>query len=197
MRLQAPNPFATRYTAPGAIEFLFEDGRTAAELAERLRVSGWRGQIIGPHGSGKSTLLVALRPLLESAGRKVIEVSLHDGQRNLPAAFWRHCVSADTLFVIDGYEQLGLLARLRLKLRRRRHGCGLLVTTHASVGLPELYRTPATPELARRVVEQLTTLQGGRIAEQDVASRFAAQQGNVREMLFDLYDLYEQRRHGG
>ena len=34
------------------------------------------------------------------------------------------------------------------------------------------------------------------VAPEEIAERFAARRGNVREILFDLYDVYERRQSG-
>jgi len=99
------NPFSTRFIRPGAIRFLFPDGESAALLVQRLRENRWGGQIIGPHGSGKSTLLATLKPELETAGRQVLWITLHQGERRLPALD-RRSLGPTTQLVIDGYEQL-------------------------------------------------------------------------------------------
>ncbi len=189
------NPFSTRYVRPGAIAFRFGEGESVQSLVARLQASGWRGQIIGPHGSGKSTLLAALRRELEAAGRSVVAFALHDGQRRLPADKRQlDSLGATELLVIDGYEQLGRLARLSLKRLCRKRQCGLLVTAHADVGLPTLYSTRVDPELAQQVVSGLVPPEDRTIAASDVEQALAAHPGNLREALFQLYDLYEQRR---
>ena len=78
------NPFATRFTRPGALGYLFPPGESAESLVDHLRQNGWRGEIIGPHGSGKSTLLAALLPRLAEAGRVVAHYALHQGEHALP-----------------------------------------------------------------------------------------------------------------
>jgi hypothetical protein len=189
------NPFSTRRTRPGATPFLFASGQDAETLVQRLRQSGWRGEIVGPHGSGKSALLAALIPTLELAGRHVVLVQLHDGQRRLPADFL-HAVAETpaTLPIVDGYEQLSRWRRWRLGRLCRRRGWGLLVTAHASVGLPQLCRTAATPELAAQVVGQLLAQRDWPFAAAELDECFARRNGNLREVLFDLYDLCERRR---
>ena len=99
----ASNPFATRFTRPGAIEFLFQAEESLESVVGKLRNHGWWGQIIGPHGSGKSTLLAALEPKLAEAGREVERRSLAGGQRqhDLPAR-----LTSNTFLIIDGFEQL-------------------------------------------------------------------------------------------
>ena len=186
------NPFATRRIRPGAMPFLFRGGCSADQLVERLRGNGWWGQIVGPHGSGKSTLLATLCPAIERAGRHVSLIELHDGQRRLPADY-RRAVDAETpsVLIVDGYEQLGRLSRWKVGHHCRRRGIGLLVTAHTSVGLPDLFETEVTVETARKVVEQLLGGAASRVTAEHIADRLTRHKGNLRETLFDLYDLHE------
>jgi ABC-type uncharacterized transport system YnjBCD ATPase subunit len=180
---------------PGAVPFLFAPGQSAALLVDRLRGFGWRGQIVGPHGSGKSTLLAALTAEIRQAGRTVTLVELHDGQRRLPRELQRpDAIVARGVLIVDGYEQLGRIARWVLKRRCRRRDCGLLVTAHGPVGLPELFCTTVSLESAQRVVGHLQRGKPPHVAERDVAEPFARHDQNLREILFELYDLYEFRR---
>ena len=176
------NPFCTRHVRPGAIPFRFPDGLDEKGLADRLEANGWRGQIVGPHGSGKSTLLEALLPELRRR-RAVVRVELHYRERRLPAEAW--ATGEGTLLVIDGYEQLGWWTRRRV----RRHCRSLLVTTHRGQGLLDLYRTGVTAELAGAIVRGLHADE-----VPDLASRLAYHRGNLREVLFELYDRYEAMR---
>jgi len=189
------NPFATRWVRPGAIEYLFPPGDDTEGLVETLRRNAWWGEIVGPHGSGKSTLLESLAEPLQQAGRRLVRFTLHDGQRQLPAETNpdRHW-GATTQVVVDGYEQLSRHSRRRLQSACRRRESGLLTTAHAPTGLPRLYETVVTLEQARRIVAGLLAPAPGAILDEDVADCFARCDGNLREMLFALYDLYEQRR---
>ena len=99
-----------------------------------------------------------------------------------------------TILVIDGYEQLSYWSRWIVKRFCRRQGMGLMVTAHASVGLPELYRTEVTSEAAERVIDQLLGGRSAPFSSQEVSERLAQHGGDLRETLFDLYDIYEQRR---
>jgi len=188
------NPFATSRTRPGAVPFVFSGGVGAEQLVERLQGNGWWGQIIGPHGSGKSALLATLRPAIERAGRHVSVIELHDGQRRLPAdASPALDVETPGVLIIDGYEQLGWLGRWSIGRQCRRRGIGLLVTAHTSVGLPELFETKVTTCLARKVVEQILGGVASRVTDEEIAERLARHDGDLRETLFDLYDLHERR----
>lgn len=176
----AHNPFSTRHVRPGAIPFRFPQGLDAIALADRLEANGWRGQIVGPHGSGKSTLLEALLPELRRR-RSVVRVELHSHEQRLPAAVWQ---GDGKLLVIDGYEQLGWWTRQRVQ----KHCRSLLVTMHRGSGLPDLYRTGVTVELAGEIVRGLHADE-----VPDLARRLAYHRGNLREVLFELYDRHEAR----
>jgi hypothetical protein len=195
------NPFSTRNIRPGAQGFIFPSGESAASLVERLRASNWLGQIIGPHGSGKSTLLAALVAALEAAGRTVVRCDIR-GQETGDRR--QGTVSADSLrrvelgpttqLVIDGHEQLSWWTRKRTENRCRRHGAGLLVTVHQDLGLPNLFVTQPTLDLAQQVVRRLLGPEDQTVAASDVSHAWDEVHGNLRETLFKLYDVYQGRR---
>jgi hypothetical protein len=194
------NPFATRCVRPGALPYCFPDGGNAEQLIEKLKVNEWRGAIIGPHGTGKSTLLAELRPCIERADWRVEMIALHDGQRRLPAGFWAAIGREMQCFVIvDGFEQLGWWSRWRLLQACRRNKSGLLITAHRSeaiAGLPVIYQTSGDLQTVQHLVDDLLPPHGGEIQPNDVSTAFRAHAGNVRETMFALYELFEQRRRG-
>jgi hypothetical protein len=195
MNLAEANPFSTRWTRPGALPYLFPSGVEAQHLIERLRASDWKGQITGPHGSGKSTLLATLLPLLERAGRRVELITLHDGQRRLPQVLAATAdFDASRIILVDGYEQLSNWSRLRLRRLCARRDWGLVITAHADVGFPELFRTEVAQDLAKRIVQRLQPAKSALVAPEDVSTALVQNAGNMRETLFTLYDLYELRR---
>jgi hypothetical protein len=188
-----PNPFATRFVRPGSLPyFLGDDSDTIEALLARLSAHGWWGEILGPHGSGKTTLLVQLLQAARDAGQGITLFSLHDGQRRLPRD-WQSQIGSASCVAIDGYEQLGFWARWRLKRFCRGQGIGLVVTAHAPTGLPTLYRTSPSLATARKVVERL--LPGGAEppSDDELSHLLDVFHGNLREVLFALYDRYEPR----
>jgi hypothetical protein len=195
------NPFCTRLIRPGALPYLFPGGLTAQKLVERLAAGGGWGQIVGPHGSGKTSLLESLVPQLQAAGRPAVRFALRDGQRSLPKG-WQSDVrqhlqgATSPVVLVDGYEQLGLAARLWLRLYCRWHKLGLIVTSHQSVGLPELMRCEPSLELAQAIVERLQAAYPQYVTPADVQRCFAQHEGNLREMLFALYDVYDRAARG-
>lgn len=189
------NPFSTAHVRPGAVPYCFPPGSNVQMLLGRLEQNGWCGEIVGPHGSGKSALLATLIPALERAGKRTCLIELHDGQRRLPVDLrGAPELQGDAVVIVDGYEQLGALARFRLRRFRRRRRLGLVVTAHAPVGFPGLFRTATDIELARRIVAALLDEHPSVIPPEDVAAAFSHHDGDMRETLFELYDLYEQRR---
>jgi hypothetical protein len=189
------NPFSTRRIRPGAIDFHFPHGETCRSLVERLRQNNWWGEIIGDHGSGKSSLLASLVPAIQRDAHRTVSIELHDGRSRLPLKLRQlGRLAAPTVVVVDGYEQLGYWNRLRLKRFCRRRGLGLVVTAHATVGFPELFRTVSDTRLAWLLVDRLMHSYQRLLCEQDVLDAYSRQEGNIRETLFDLYDVYESRR---
>jgi hypothetical protein len=192
------NPFSTRYVRPGALPYLFHDGETTRSIVARLRNQGWWGEIIGSHGSGKSTLVAALLAELRKAGRTPLLHTFHDGVVRFPGLTSRVLgLQPAAVLIIDGYEQLSPWQKFRVRRSCRQAGCGLVVTAHAPTGLPELYRTSVTPELAERVFAELTDGRPGLASLSDLRNYLVARHGNLRDALFDLYDLHERRRRDG
>lgn len=190
------NPFATRFTRPGAIAFLFPPAESAQGLVDRLREQGWQGEIVGPHGAGKSTLLATLIDPLTAAGRNVVHATLHQGETALPQSLddWKHWTPA-TQVIVDGYEQLTWWSRSKLARRVRDRQAGLLVTSHAPTGLPLLIRVEPRLDAAQEVVRRLLPDESV-VKSSDIEQHFRACEGNIREMLFQLYDVYQARSMG-
>jgi nicotinamide riboside kinase len=192
----APNPFAVSAIRPGAIPFIFREGTEAVDLIDALEDEhGWRGQIIGPHGSGKSTLLAALKPELEADGRRVLLYTLRDGQHSIPDGL--RTAPADrqpTILVIDGYEQLRPFSRWCLRLVCRLRGWALLVTAHRDMGLPTLWETRVTAELAENILRHLLSDKAREISRAQIEGALARHQDNLRAVLFELYDEFERNR---
>jgi hypothetical protein len=186
------NPFATCWTRPGALTFRFDDGQSAAHLVTRLAKQGWRGAIVGPHGSGKSTLLETLKPAIVAAGYGVRSITLRNRQRRLPA----DCLPAvrPAILIVDGYEQLGWLARRRLQCDCRRANVGLVITSHFATSLPTLIRLAPSRRLVQQLVADLTLHVSATVKAADVVASHACHGSNVREIFFDLYDRHEGLR---
>ncbi|MCE5303481.1 MAG: hypothetical protein LLF97_10285 [Planctomycetaceae bacterium] len=188
------NPFSTRHIRPGAMPFLFPSGQTLEGLLDRLRQNDWRGEIVGRHGSGKSSLLASLLPSIEFTGRTVAFVELHDGQRRLPLDLRADArLHPPAILAIDGFEQLSRWQRWSIRRFCRRRSLGLVVTSHASVGLPPLYQTQVGPQLAERVVAELLGRRPWPVSREQLGRLLARHDGDLRETLFALYDFCEEK----
>ena len=200
MRTAAPpglprvNPFATRYTRPGALPPLHTDGMPLDldALLTRLESLGGSGAIEGLHGRGKTTTLLALIERASSRGMAVESLRVRS-MRDLPVV----CRSmarqspGSTLFV-DGWESLGRLPCLLVRGLARLWGCRLVVTSHGPAGLPRLLECRTSPGLLRTLLARLPA-SGDVIGAADVDGAFSGHAGNLREALYDLYDRFERR----
>jgi hypothetical protein len=194
-RLAERNPFATRSVRPGVLEYRFANSETGNDLVDSLRRHGWCGEIVGPHGSGKSTLIETLIPLLRDAGRDVRQFTLQAGESRLPISGTDLKSWGDkTQVIVDGYEQLGGWTRTLIHRICKGQGCGLLVTSHTSNGWPLLLRTAPSLEMTQAIVRDIQPCNPLRIYDRDVELSFRRHAGNIREVFFELHDLYEQRR---
>jgi hypothetical protein len=189
------NPFSTHRVRPGQLAFQFSGDVNARQLVDRLRSHGWWGQIIGPHGAGKSTLLHCLVPELIAAGRTISWWTLQSGRRRWPAGMSEVACSWDTttLVVVDGYEQLSSVARWRLRWRCRATRAGLLITSHRAARLPLLVTLSCPLPTVQDLVARLLSGHAVSISPDEVSDCYHTHQGNVREVFFALYDLYEAR----
>ncbi|GAB4135745.1 hypothetical protein [Thermopirellula anaerolimosa] len=190
------NPFSARFVRPGAIPYIFPEGHSPESIFALFRDHRRQGAVVGPHGVGKSALLAALRGYLAEKNEPFLHLELHNGQRSLSPddrtrleSLWEGTV------LMDGYEQLHSWSRYQVRRLCRRRKLGLLVTAHSAVELPAIFTPEPSSDLAWRIVEYLLQQGEPLIAREDVEACFSRHGGNLREMLFELYDLYEIRLH--
>ncbi len=190
------NPFATRYTRPGAILPLDGEGQPVdiARLAEdTLRMRGL--SIEGPHGTGKSTLLAAVAAAFELRGHLGANVRLRQFRDAVTAIVAVGRAAPGSVVCLDGWNVLGPLAWLVRTLAWLR-GVILVVTSHWTTGLPLVVPTSVTLPLLAAIVERLPD-HGGSINAADLADALRHHPTNLREALLELYDSFETRIRGG
>ena len=136
-------------------------------------------------------------------------ISLHDGQHWLPQN-WQDEIAAESknpvvptstmsdqsnrLIIIDGYEQLAWLQRVRLRTYCRRRGARLARNPTSPSGSRLSFGSRPTAQLVERLVADLCAQVSTAITPADIAASHACHGSNVREIFFDLYDCHEQRR---
>lgn len=189
------NPFSARFVRPGVIPYIFPPGCSLESVYEVFLKNQRLGAVIGPHGAGKSAFITALTDWMETNSQPCLQLELHDGQRTLDQTTWQQLETLhDTVVTVDGYEQLSAWSRYQLRRVCRKKHLGLIVTAHSDIELPLLYAPEPNEDLAWQIVQYLLARGDALITREDVQVSFSRHQGNLREMLFDLYDLYEVRR---
>lgn len=187
--LAKDNPFATERVLRERYRL---DDAGWAELMKQWETLGRRGALVGPHGSGKTTLLEDLAVRLERDGWRPVWVRLSAEFSRLPercdAGFFAGLSGKDVVLV-DGAEQLGLVAWWIFRYRVRRAG-GLVVTTHRAGRLATLRRCGTTAALLRELVAAL----GEAVSVGESERLHARHRGNVREALRELYDKRTEAR---
>lgn len=183
------NPFTVQKVR--RIRYRLSD-QTWEGLLERLAALRYRAAIVGPHGRGKTTLLEDLAPRLEAQGFRVRSVMLHTGDRRLAReqreTLVRHLSPRD-LLCVDGAEQLGRISWLALLARSQSAG-GLLITSHRPGLLPTLLDCETSLELLEGIVRELIGAEVDRLQMEEL---FARHDGNLREALRAMYDMWAAR----
>lgn len=165
-------------------------GVSPPELLQRFESLGCRAALVGPKGSGKTTLLEALEAELESGGWSVRRWRLRIERPAPSPEEWRLVETAGErdLVTVDGAEQLSWW-RWRRLLRSSRRAGALLVTCHRPCRLPTLHAHTTSPELLRNLVAELLE-SGGDDLPVELDELFRRHDGNIRECLRSLYDLW-------
>ncbi len=195
-----------------------DGGSLESIVADLLERSGGWGAVVGPHGTGKSTMLASLRPLLDEQ-RKIFAYRLSTSDRSLAELKQdRSKWDADSLIIVDGYEQLSSWSAWRLRTwvrglkekqedphprplsRKNGRGgtrrAGLLVTAHRSMfGIPTLWTTGIDEAQSIRLrndfLRNHPTLLKHPGLEAAWRSAREKHPTDMRETLFAMYDWVE------
>ncbi len=189
------NPFATRFTRPGALPFLFNNGNRLESIVDAFHDCGFVCQIVGQHGSGKTTLTYALEPILRDNFHPIRRFTVR-GPRQFESSETLTPTRSPTripLLVIDGFEKLPWLHRRLLVKHVRDQRTGLLITTHQPIGgIPVLLQMLPTLETLQRLTCELAP--DLVIQKNLLAAIFDNNHGNIRESLMTLYNWFETQK---
>lgn len=187
------NPFSTCWIRPTSCRYRCRSGESLEKWTRRLEMAGG-GQLVGPHGAGKSTLLASLVDYLRDRGEQVRLVQLVSGVHRLPNDVRRDRIPHGSWLAIDGCEQLSAWSRWRLRRAWRAGKYRLLITHHH--GCAGMYSIQVAPDLAmaQDVVRNLQGRGPAYVFPEDVERLFAIHGMNLRELLFDCYDIHQRRQ---
>ena len=189
------NPFSASRVRPGTIDYRFgdEEGDDAAldRLLERWCACGRQGALVGPHGAGKSTLLHSLRRRLAERGERTLLLRPALRRRNSPYVRRILVAPRPRILLVDGWEMLPRRLRRTLLRPPTVGGFGVIATTHRPCRAPVLARVEPTVDAALRVAQALAPNCRGLPERAEIEQLFARRGGNLRELLFDLYDHWE------
>ncbi|MDO4586216.1 MAG: ATP-binding protein [Planctomycetia bacterium] len=93
---------------------------------------------------------------------------------------------------LDGFEQLSYFSRYLFRSFCRKHRLGFLLSTHSSaVAVPVLFRTHSSFETVRKIIDFLLDDSDFFLFESEIRALMKQSGNNIRQVLFDLYDEYE------
>ncbi len=182
------NPFASRNIESLPYQFT---ALSLSAVMERLAAQRYRGAIVGPCGSGKTTLLETIGRQLAQTGFHCRHLYFKKGDKPVfktPSKPFSGQDAHKTAFLIDGAEQLSRLAWYRLYFNIKTAGA-VVVTTHGKPFLPPLIHTQTSPALLYDLVLKLTG-KTERIAEPEIFDLYRRHQGDIRQALRELYDVW-------
>jgi predicted ATPase len=189
------NPFSTRNWQAGTINYIFESGLDCHAIWERLTKAGGIGQIVGKHGTGKSTLIESLSKFLTQYGLNVQKNTLNSSQKKLQKDFLLSLqkINTNTIYILDGYEQLSLLSRIRLRRKNWHNSAGFIFTTHKPASfIPIIYKTTTQPKIFQNLVQNMIKNTNFKINNEQITQILQNENGNFRNGFFKLYDLFEE-----
>lgn len=185
------NPFSTRFIRPGEIPFIFPAGQSLEAIIAAFQQPTAQGAIVGPHGSGKSTLLETLSQHWAKQGlaEQRVRLTALRKRESIPLGE----LDADSLLVIDGFEQLTYWKQRWIRWRCQQRGARLLVTTHRDCGLPVVLQTQPDWALALELSSMLLACDVTPY-EADLQAVWNEDPGDIRAYFFRLYHWCES--HG-
>jgi len=219
MVLKPRNPFSTAAISSGRIQFKHPGAGGWFSILEELAANRWLGEVVGPHGTGKTTFLLQLSSILNALEVDVDFVryrvdrngkihnnqfpsneEMDEGSSILPPPTFETAASAAGLKrpercrIIDGFEQMPWIQQKAVIWKSRWAREGLIVSAHCTRGLPRLLQTESSLQLLKDIAKELLVTDAGDLIDLgDISTAWTKSQGNTREALFLLYDVWEKR----
>ena len=158
-------------------------------LIDRFQNSHCIGAILGPHGTGKSTLLEDIQLKLNNLGYVTRHRRIHEGiSRQEKRALFADILNGDdSVFFLDGGENLGLVSWFWLVYQVRMKGSRLLATTHKISLLPTLHKTEINKSLMLELTRLLADEHWDTCLEKLALDTYQRYRGNMREVFRACY----------
>ena len=187
------NPFSTCWTSNlSYVEFC----HSVDEVLSRWKNLGHWGAVVGSHGTGKSTLLRALNDRLHALGAEPEWITLRP---NLEGSF-SVSDARNRILLLEGLERLSFFKQLTLIGQLKRQQCRVLATLHSdSITWPwrlqTVLNTEVSTKLAKHLFNELVSNGSEKLVTwSDALKCWQHGNGDLRELWFDLYELYESRQ---
>ena len=180
------NPFSTRFIRPDCLAYHTVPEWEPGVVWAKLRDANFVGQIVGPHGAGKTALLHQLTDRFSSAGIRWQWHTVRAGDRFSPSR-----LSMSELTCLEGAELLSRWNLWRI-LRRARRGYRIILTTHRVLrSIAVIANLEPRLETAQSIAKNLLAGRDCLIDADEVERCYKKHRGNLREMLLELYDVYD------
>ena len=163
-------------------------------LLKEFAAMGYRASIEGPEGSGKTTLMEDMEPGLRAFGFEIQKLTLNRtvGPTSPKAVSpFLSRLTAGDMVLLDGAEQMSRLSWLNFRRASKRAG-GLLITSHRAGLLPALYRCAPSTDTMDWILHELLGA-GAQAVRPAARTLYHEHNGNLREVLRSLYDMYAYR----
>jgi len=144
-----------------------------------LESFSYRAAIVGLEGSGKTTLLEDLAGHLKTR----FSIKWFSLSQDSPVPSFRDIDSQDLVF-IDGADLLRFFSFRKLLWKKT---AGLIITSHRPTSLPTLLKCSTSPALLIHIQQKLI---GDQTNRQLAHGLFEKHQGNLRDALRELYDIW-------
>lgn len=173
-------------------------GRSFEQLMAELEQMAYRAAVVGADGSGKTTLLGQIAEYLSGRGlgARSIFTSLDEPfSRQQRRAFLAE-LGAGEIVLLDGADHLSGLAWRAFKKSVLRKAGGLIITSHKPGLMPTLLECETTENLLAELVEELLAGKEG-MDGIDLPGIYNRHNGNIRDCLRHLYDVWGGQSEGG
>ena len=166
-------------------------GRSFDQLMVELERMEYRAAIVGVDGSGKTTLLGEIQEYLVRSGFAVRSIFVSTSEPLTKQARRASLVGLERgeIVLLDGADHLSAFSWQGFKRSVLYSAGRLIITSHKAGLMPTLLECSTTEKLLAELVEELLGGMDG-IGKIDLTGIYREHNGNIRECLRHLYDVW-------